>query len=451
VSNVKIAHLAIHNTGTVSGDDGIYSPHTFGTSSNHVYYDLEVYGVEDGFDLYDIDNTVISSNYVHNVTGRGVEYYTSENVIVSDNNIQETGGAGIVADVNSYTTVIDGNYIYNAGAQGIYLWGAINSTVSNNVVDVSSSTGIYVYQSSYSTVTGNTVKNAGGNGIADSQSDYVVISSNNIENATSSGVSLGVNSGYFSILGNVIYSSGADGISTVSALSGGHTVIGNVLDSNAEWGLDVEGGTYDGYDSVYANNTFRGNTLGSIDVTTEDRNNIYGPNFVQGDTDLMFLGYYPPTGQTFSNDLLKLRLDGEDADGFTGNGLHIIVDQSQNTGNLVLAEDDAGTDVFWLNESGGAYFAGNVGVGTTNPGGAFDISSTSAQLRLSNGTASTSFTTNTSGDLTIAPSGQDVSINYSLSVGSGVRDRRSKFGRSVREIVLEGDEWWKQSNCDVNA
>ncbi len=46
-------------------------------------------------------------------------------------------------------------------------------------------------------------------------------------------------------------------------------------------------------------------------------------------------------------------MDAVDANGFTGQGLRMVIDQSQNTGNAILVEDDAAVALFQLDENGG--------------------------------------------------------------------------------------------------
>ncbi len=59
-----------------------------------------------------------------------------------------------------------------------------------------------------------------------------------------------------------------------------------------------------------------------------------------------------PSSSTFGGDGLQITQDGGAADAFTGNGLHIVIDQSQNTGNAILIEDDAANANFTLDEDG---------------------------------------------------------------------------------------------------
>jgi hypothetical protein len=77
--------------------------------------------------------------------------------------------------------------------------------------------------------------------------------------------------------------------------------------------------------------------------------------------------------------------------------------------NLVINPKDVGT--------GSLSVGGNVGIGTTNPDAKLDVLSTTEQLRLSytDGSVYTSFTTDSTGDLTIAPTGGDTKLTGKLS------------------------------------
>ncbi|KXK10231.1 MAG: hypothetical protein UZ22_OP11002000876 [Microgenomates bacterium OLB23] len=68
------------------------------------------------------------------------------------------------------------------------------------------------------------------------------------------------------------------------------------------------------------------------------------------------------------------------------------------------------------------YFAGTTGIGTTGPDAKLDVLSTTEQLRLTyaDGSTYSSFTTNSSGDLTIAPSGGDTNITGTLTATSTI-------------------------------
>lgn len=68
--------------------------------------------------------------------------------------------------------------------------------------------------------------------------------------------------------------------------------------------------------------------------------------------DLLQLTVNQAASGTFAGDALQIIMDGTDANAFTGNGIRIEVDASQSTGNLILAEDDGGTDLFVVSEAG---------------------------------------------------------------------------------------------------
>ena len=65
--------------------------------------------------------------------------------------------------------------------------------------------------------------------------------------------------------------------------------------------------------------------------------------------------------------------------------------------------------------------AGNVGIGTTGPDAKLDSLATTEQLRLTytDGTVYSSFTVDSGGDLTIAPSGSDTNITGNLAISGG--------------------------------
>ncbi|MFH1218619.1 MAG: hypothetical protein V1679_02155, partial [Candidatus Peregrinibacteria bacterium] len=82
-------------------------------------------------------------------------------------------------------------------------------------------------------------------------------------------------------------------------------------------------------------------------------------------TDLLQVTANASTGNVFTADLIQMTMDAVDANGLTGNGLHIVVDVSQNTGYLILAEDDVGADIFYVDETGAILAAGVYGTDLT--------------------------------------------------------------------------------------
>ncbi|MEN9405594.1 MAG: hypothetical protein RLY47_553 [Candidatus Parcubacteria bacterium] len=68
---------------------------------------------------------------------------------------------------------------------------------------------------------------------------------------------------------------------------------------------------------------------------------------------LLQLTANPGIGGDYSGDALQITLDGVDANSNTGIGLHMVIDQSQATGNPIVIEDDAGFDLLALSQTGG--------------------------------------------------------------------------------------------------
>lgn len=86
-------------------------------------------------------------------------------------------------------------------------------------------------------------------------------------------------------------------------------------------------------------------------------------------------------------------------------GISVLQIQTGNNQDIIL---DPGT--------------ARIGIGTTGPDARLDVSATTEQLRLTytDGTVYTSFTTNSSGDLTIAPSGSDTNITGDAAISGSL-------------------------------
>ncbi len=100
--------------------------------------------------------------------------------------------------------------------------------------------------------------------------------------------------------------------------------------------------------------------------------------------DLLQLTVNPATTGTFSGDALQITMDAVDASAMTGHGIHMILDVSQSTGDIILAEEDGGPDIFRVQEDGSITTTGTLAVNgdqitadgatlTINAGGAVDI------------------------------------------------------------------------------
>ncbi len=227
----------------------------------------------DGINVNGAANTTIQGNYIGtDVTGtvdlgngdEGIELISATNTIIGGsvvgarNVIAGNTGAGI-RDENTTGTIIQGNYIgvdaTGAAALGnsfgIQTWGTANNGIiggsganEGNVIGGNTNQGILLYSAENYTVQGNYIGTDatgtldlgnGGNGIAISTGSV-----NNLIGGTGVGE------------GNVIAFNNLDGI-TVSAGTG-HAILGNQIYANSDLGIDLSGGTEDGF-GVTANDS----------------------------------------------------------------------------------------------------------------------------------------------------------------------------------------------------
>ena len=130
------------------------------------------------------------------------------------------------------------------------------------------------------------------------------------------------------------------------------------------------------------------NTSGNI-IDLSLAPTVAGASTAQG----MTIAANPATGATVSGDLLELTMDGVDASSFTGDGLKIVVDKSQNTGRPIRIEDDVAALIFMVEENGNVTLAGThidgSGALTVDSGGG------TLQLNASGGTLSLDSSTGT--------------------------------------------------------
>jgi len=99
----------------------------------------------------------------------------------------------------------------------------------------------------------------------------------------------------------------------------------------------------------------------------------------------------------------------------TGAGVKGVNNGTNNTGYGVHANNTS-TNGYALYADGTKSYISQLGVGTTGPDRKLDVLDTTTQLRLTytDGTVYTDFTTNSSGDLTISPSGGDTTVTGNL-------------------------------------
>jgi hypothetical protein len=133
------------------------------------------------------------------------------------------------------------------------------------------------------------------------------------------------------------------------------------------------------------------------------------------------LSSMPATSATLSGDLLLITMDAVDADGVTGDGLKIVVDQSQVSGYPIMVETDAAQTVFSVTDSGLVTSGSDFHLG----GSEFVAA---AGLNISTGNGQTlSLETGTTGTINIGTDGSAEAIN----IGTGAAVKTITFGSST--------------------
>ncbi|MCP5303552.1 MAG: tandem-95 repeat protein [Pseudomonadales bacterium] len=222
----------------------------------------------DGLEVNYSDNNTIAGNYIGtDVTGlvdlgngqNGIRVVSSTNALIGGGTISARNviagntGAGI-RDEGSFGTIIQGNYIgvnatgtgTIANSQGIQTWsgssnGIIGGTGANegNVIGGNTNQGILLYSASSYTVQGNYIGTDStgtldlgnlGNGIAIS-----TLGTNHLIGGTGAGE------------GNVIAFNNLDGITVNGSTVTGNSILDNQIYSNTGLGIDLSGGTEDGF------------------------------------------------------------------------------------------------------------------------------------------------------------------------------------------------------------
>ncbi len=401
VSDVQIYDLTVTNAGSASTDSVIQKSDDDGTSGQHfLFSNLEVSGGDFGINLQYADYSLVENCYIHDTGDDGLIASSSDFVTVKNSEVDTSGDYGINFHSSTNGEII-GNKITNTVDSSIVANGANNTTIANNTVEDSDDHGIDITGSDDVTISGNTLTNIGNSTAEEAISldtlERVAVTGNTIDNPSGSGIMLD-NVEEVSVVGNTIYSAGVNGIETYQfsvdlndiVISGNNiygsaedgigveaptgqtctmfTIDGNAISGNTEYGLDIDA---DCNNFNISDNVFMENTSG--DINNLGTNMAIGPNQMEDDADLMALENSPTTGNTYSSDLLQLTMDAEDADGFTGNGLAITVDQSQVTGYPLLIRQDDDSELAWINDAGDIYTAGNIGIGTTTPDYDLDV------------------------------------------------------------------------------
>ena len=404
VNDVQIKHLTITNAGNASTDDDIHKL-TGGTGSRYLFEDLYIHDGYRGIIMNSGTYATVTNCFVFSTFNDGINIL-SDHPNINYNRVANSGGVGIsVADSARVTT----NSVEETTGVGINVLSATAHTVINdNLIENGTSTAIVIDTSSYVTVHANEFDSVGDSigdgGILVTNSTQVSVSGNQMVGTSGDAIDTAGTISDISISGNSISASSGDGIE-LNATASEVSVTSNSLRSNSLFGLQLASTVTD---SIVSNNVFETNTSGDIDngTTVPDSNVIVGPNSLHDNTtlDLMKIMQYPSTGNTYTADMLEMTMDGNDANSYRGNGIKIIIDQSQNTGFPFILNDDGGIAQMVITETG------QIGIGTSAPQNSLDV------------TGSVAF-----GSLPTGPLPQANSAYFSGSVGIGTTNPATKL------------------------
>ena len=224
--------------------------------TNGAIIDIEVHNRHAGLAIAEVDNLVITGNYIHDCWGRGIELFgamantiitdnvivdigqegiystSSTNCIIENNTILDCEDGGIALMGTSEDCVVSGNNISHAEHTGILMANAVDAEVTDNIIANVGSHGVYVTSPTNCPITGNTISNVGRSGIRISGADNADISENvidtcdedgilvssgdnstiewnSITNATGYSINLDSTANFFSVMYNTFRESGA--------------------------------------------------------------------------------------------------------------------------------------------------------------------------------------------------------------------------------------------------
>jgi len=253
-----VDHSTFENLWITGFDDqGIYLEHSDENRimDSHVEGDVGC----DGFELYDCEHNIISGNFVDGCD-EGI-YLAGDclHCVISANTCHDAYDACIFVLNSSDYTSITGNTC-EEGDMGIEVYGAAHCTVSGNVCNNQSMYGIYA-NGDYIAVTGNIVTNSAYQGIMSNGSIvYGTFIGNIIHTTGADGIELSP-ADYCEVSNNLIYLAGHHGILIDDAWHG--LIDGNYIESASQAtdatydGIRVEG-TWGDYNTIINNRIRQG-------------------------------------------------------------------------------------------------------------------------------------------------------------------------------------------------
>lgn len=396
-------------------------------------------GANAGFQVNQADNVTIRGCTVQNSTGNSIGVADCRgDVVITGNQVKNSGDDMIVCVTDSQVAagtlrlVISNNTCKSGFAKGIGTTGTDRCVIANNHVENTWAFGIACFtDSSFALgpsnnciVEGNTVIDAGQNygaslwkTVAQGSANGIEIDGNNLrchgnvvihpdQRGINANGTAGATNTDIDISGNLVFNTGATGISAGSAATNytaltDVTIIGNDIRGvkggifvGSITGLKVSKNLIRGYSNATANAGLRGIQYGYVQRATITANTIVNDDSA-GATTFEFPSATCPDTHLWGNHLMSstASVDADSYTRFTIGGVAVIVGAGSpntnaivaNVGSLFLQTDGVGTAACWVKGSGSAgsgWISGNPQVLTAVLGA--DVGPISLQTALQN-------------------------------------------------------------------
>ena len=175
-NNVNITEFTIQNSGSTSGESGIYM---YISSSNTISHNI----IKDnykGIHLYDSTNNILTNNSIMN-NYYGISLSASNTNTISENTISSNSKSGIYVSDSSNATISDNNILKN-DEFGVALIASSNSRFTGNDISLNNKYGIYLFNSSYNVFLNNNMTSNQESGIWLSKSTNNLLADNIFSN-----------------------------------------------------------------------------------------------------------------------------------------------------------------------------------------------------------------------------------------------------------------------------
>jgi len=180
-------------------------------TTNGAIVDNEIHNRHAGLAIADVENLIITGNYIHDCWGRGIELFGAMTSTTIKNNIIDSVGQEGIYSVSSVDCIINNNTISNCAEGGVTLVGqAPNCTISKNEISNCEQSGILISGLEDGEVNDNIITDVGSQGIYLSGVINSEITGNSMHNIARSGMKIAA-AQYCDISENIVDDCGEDG------------------------------------------------------------------------------------------------------------------------------------------------------------------------------------------------------------------------------------------------